>query len=61
MRKSDIKMLAQDNVTLIWADTFAIDDGGDFLWVTTRGWPIDANRNSVVRICIGSESYLYDA
>ncbi|CAB4061322.1 unnamed protein product [Lepeophtheirus salmonis] len=40
------EVLHQDNQTLIWGDTFAIDDDG-FLWVTTRGWPIDSHN----RIC----------
>ena len=34
------RRLVQDNETLIWADTLAIDDQG-YLWTTSRGWPID--------------------
>nr|ACO12697.1 yellow precursor [Lepeophtheirus salmonis] len=50
------EVLHQDNQTLIWGDTFAIDDDG-FLWVTTRGWPIDFH-NRIVRFKINAESYL---
>ena len=55
----DLRILAQDNTTLIWADTFSIDDAG-YLYVTTRGWPLDKNRNFIVRFYIGVKSYLYD-
>ncbi|XP_040565358.1 dopaminechrome tautomerase [Lepeophtheirus salmonis] len=50
------EVLHQDNQTLIWGDTFAIDDDG-FLWVTTRGWPIDSH-NRIVRFKINAKSYL---
>ena len=66
-KKNDLKyeevqfrIVAQDNSSLIWADTFSIDNYGSYVWVTTRGWPIDLKRNSIVRVYIDSKSYLYD-
>ena len=55
---SQSRVLAQDNTTMIWPDTLAIDDLG-FLWATTRGWPIDRNSNAVIRINIGAKSNLH--
>ena len=55
-----IQLISQDNSSLIWPDTFSIDDDGDYLWTTTRGWPIDSRKNSIVRLYIGKKSYLYD-
>ena len=43
-QKLQIKLIAQDNSSLIWPDTFAIDDDGDYLWATARGWPIDSRK-----------------
>ena len=66
-KKNDLKyeevqfrIVAQDNSSLIWADTFSIDNYGSYVWVTTRGWPIDSKKNSIVRVYIDSISYLYD-
>ena len=58
--KIEIKLIAQDNSSLIWPDTFAIDDDGHYLWVTTRGWPIDSTTNSIVQYFIGKSSYMYN-
>ena len=60
LQRREIKLIAQHNSSLIWPDTFSIDDDGQYLWVTTRGWPIDSRRNSIVRLFIGTKSYLYD-
>ena len=57
--KIEIKLFVQDNSSLIWPDTFAIDEDGQYLWVTTRGWPIDSRKNSIVQYYIGKRSYLY--
>ena len=35
------RRLVQDNRTLVWADTMALDEEG-YLWATTRGWPLDS-------------------
>ena len=56
----EIKLIAQDNSSLIWPDTFAIDEDGHYLWVTSRGWPIDSRKNSIVQYFIGKRSYLYN-
>ena len=49
--------VAQDNETMIWIDTFAIDERG-WLWFTSRGWPIDS-QPKIVRIFIGAKPYLH--
>ena len=59
-QKLEIKLISQDNSSLIWPDTLSIDDDGDYLWATTRGWPIDSTKNSIVRLYIGKRSYLYN-
>ena len=43
--------LVQDNRTLVWADTLAMDEEG-YLWATTRGWPIDSEPR-IVNILTG--------
>jgi hypothetical protein len=40
LQRREIKLIAQHNSSLIWPDTFSIDDEGKYLWVTPRGWPI---------------------
>ena len=54
----DLTLLARDNETMFWPDMFSFDDSGHF-WVTCRGWPLDETRNYIVRIFVGTKSYLY--
>ena len=46
-----VRRLVQDNTTLVWADTLAMDESG-LLWATTRGWPLDS-RPRIVNIYTG--------
>ena len=46
-----VRRLVQDNTTLVWADTLAMDESG-LLWATTRGWPLDS-RPRIVNIDTG--------
>ena len=41
---------------MAWPDSFGIDNDG-WLYVTTRGWPLDT-LNQLVRINIGTGNYL---
>ena len=52
------RRLVQDNTTLIWADTLALDDQG-YLWTTSRGWPIDSQPR-IVRIFLGENVRPWD-
>ena len=52
------RRLVQDNETLIWADTLAIDDEG-YLWTTSRGWPIDSQPR-IVKTFVGENVKPWD-
>eukprot|EP00092_Neocalanus_flemingeri_P022065 GFUD01023932.1.p1 GENE.GFUD01023932.1~~GFUD01023932.1.p1 ORF type:complete len:403 (+),score=95.27 GFUD01023932.1:96-1304(+) len=50
--------LAQSNVSLIWADTMAVDKQG-WLWATSRGWPVDS-KPRIVKVFLGEQSKPWD-
>jgi len=49
-------VLAAHNTTMVFPDTTGFDEQG-YLWVTTRGWPID-EKSFIVRIKVNRKSYL---
>lgn len=58
---ADFDLLLQDNATMVWPASLAIDDSGTYLWVLAAGgWPPEAPEASLHRLQILKASYLYD-